>query len=53
MKLIMNPHQNERPEQVEGRKAYLEKGDIKTALAKLPRFLVAERAILEVQTTQP
>ncbi|XP_072952200.1 multisubstrate pseudouridine synthase 7 [Typha angustifolia] len=45
--LILDPREGERDDIREARKYYKEHGDVDMTLRKLPRYLVAERAILQ------
>ncbi|CAL9757451.1 unnamed protein product [Musa acuminata subsp. burmannicoides] len=51
--LILDPREGERPITREAREYYKEHGDVDSTLKKLPRFLVAERAILQCLKKSP
>ena len=49
VRLLLTPRADcPRPEQVEASRLYLEEGDVEGALARMPRFLVAEPTLLQV-----
>lgn len=45
--LLLRPRPGENPDSEEGRRAWLEDGDLRRALQLIPRRSVAERCILE------
>ncbi len=49
VRAIMAGRAGERPEALAARRAYLDHGDVRAALAGIHRSAVAERAILEVR----